>query len=268
MTLGVDPDTVTDFQRDGAVVLRGVFAEWIDLLAAGIERNLAEPSEYFDDNTKESESGRFWDDYCNWQRIVEYERFAYESPVGDIAARLMQSTRVQVFHEHVLVKEPGTSTPTRWHSDNPYYFIDGGQNVSFWIPLDPVRENSLRLIRGSHRWPKDVRPVKWFSGEGFFPHVDDYAPVPDPDADPTTFTVMQWDLDPGDAVAFHYRTVHGARGNESTGRRRVFSFRVVGDDARFISRPGETSPPFPGHGMTDGDPLREDWFPYLTLAGR
>jgi hypothetical protein len=26
---------------------------------------------------------------------------------------------------------------------------------------------------------------------------------------------------------------------------------------------GPTSPPFPGHGMTPGERLREDWFPVL-----
>ena len=41
--------------------------------------------------------------------------------------------------------------------------------------------------------------------------------------------------------------------------------RLVGDDARYVTRPGRTSPPFPEHGMTDGDRLRDDWFP--TLVG-
>jgi len=262
----VEQATVDAFARDGAVCLRGVFNDWVDALAAGVERNLEEPGEYFDDNTNADQTGRFWDDYCNWQRIPQFRQFAYESAVGPIAAALMKSTKVQAFHEHVLVKEPGTSTPTRWHSDNPYYFVDGVQNVSFWIPLDPVRENSLRLIKGSHLWDKDVLPVRWFSGDGFYPNVDGYAPVPDPDAEPDKFEVLRWDLDPGDAIAFHYRTVHGARGNTSSSRRRAFSFRVVGDDARYVSRPGPTSPPFPGHGMVDGDRLRSDWFPTLSLS--
>ena len=29
------------------------------------------------------------------------------------------------------------------------------------------------------------------------------------------------------------------------------------------TRPGRTSPPFPGHEMQDGQILREDWFPVL-----
>ena len=37
----------------------------------------------------------------------------------------------------------------------------------------------------------------------------------------------------------------------------------LGDDARYVERPGRTSPPFPGHDMTPGQRLREDWFPIL-----
>jgi len=70
-------------------------------------------------------------------------------------------------------------------------------------------------------------------------------------------------MEPGDAVAFHYEVLHGARGNTSDTRRRAFSLRLVGDDARYVDRPGPTSPPFPGHDMQPGQKLREDWFPTL-----
>ena len=181
----------------------------------------------------------------------------------------MRSETVQLFHDHVLVKEPGTSTPTPWHSDRPYYFVDGRQTVSFWVPLDPVDQSTtLRLIAGSHRWAKDVLPVRWLSGDDFYPDAGDYLPVPDPDADPESFTVLEWALEPGDAIAFHYGVAHGARGNPGGGRRRAFSLRLVGDDARFVTRPGQTSPPFPDHGMVDGERLREDWFPTLIGAAR
>ena len=45
------------------------------------------------------------------------------------------------------------------------------------------------------------------------PASNDYIPVPDPDAEPGKYKVLEWQMQPGDAVAFHYRTVHGARGN-------------------------------------------------------
>ena len=70
----------------------------------------------------------------------------------------------------------------------------------------------------------------------------------------------------GDAVVFDFRTVHGAAGNTGTGRRRAFSARFLGDDVRYIARPGRTSPPFPGIGLADGERMREDWFPVVWRA--
>ncbi len=262
----LNQDQIDAFQRDGVVLVRGVFKDWVDVLSAGIERNMNEPGPYAAENLKAGESGRFFDDYCNWTRIPEFERVIRESRAAEVAARLMKSRSVQVFHDHVLVKEPGTSKPTPWHQDSPYYFVEGEQTVSFWSPMDPVREASLRCVAGSHKWPKPVLPTRWLSEENFYPDADAYMPVPDPDAEPEKFRVMEWPMEPGDAVAFSYRTLHGARGNNAATRRRAFSLRLLGDDARYVTRPGRTSPPFPGHGMTDGQKLREDWFPTVSRA--
>ncbi|NBE08535.1 phytanoyl-CoA dioxygenase family protein [Paragemmobacter ruber] len=257
----VTDEMVAAYQRDGVVLVKGLFADWVKVLRAGVERNMAEPSAQVMATLKPGEAGRFFDDYCNWTRIGEFEQVIRASGAAAAAARLMGSERVQLFHDHVLVKEPGTTKATPWHTDGPYYFVEGRQTVSFWVPLDPVREASLRCVAGSHLWEKDVLPTRWMSETDFYPEAGDYMPVPDPEAE--GMRVLEWEMEPGDAVAFHYRTLHGARGNTSTTRRRAFSLRLVGDDARYVARPGPTSPPFPGHGMQPGDRLRADWFPYL-----
>jgi ectoine hydroxylase-related dioxygenase (phytanoyl-CoA dioxygenase family) len=259
--INVTDQMVQEFQRDGVVLVKGLWAAWVDQIAAGIQRNMDNPGPSAAENLKPGEPGRFFDDYCNWERIPEFRDVIFHSDVADVAARLMQSQRVQLFHDHVLVKEPGTSKPTPWHQDGPYYFVGGRQTISFWSPVDPVKEASLRCVAGSHRWPREVLPKRWLADTSFYPDPEKYMPVPDPDAE--GMAVREWQMEPGDAVAFDYRTLHGARGNEATTRRRAFSLRLVGDDARVVARPGPTSPPYPGHGMQAGERLREDWFPVL-----
>lgn len=254
-------DHIDAFQRDGVVLIKGLFADHVETLRAGIDRNMAEPGPYAAENLKEGEAGRFFDDYCNWTRIPEFEEVIRTSAAAEVAADLMGSSRVQVFHDHILVKEPGTSKPTPWHQDGPYYFVDGTQNVSFWSPVDPVTEASLRCVAGSHKWEKPVLPTRWLSEENFYPDEDAYMPVPDPDAE--GMEIREWAMEPGDAVAFNFAILHGARGNEAKARRRAFSLRMIGDDARYVERPGRTSPPFPGHDMVAGQVLREDWFPVI-----
>lgn len=257
---------IEDFDRDGAVLLPGLFAGWTDKMAAAIAENMNNPGPYAAENLQAGEAGRFFDDYCNWQRIPELADIMRHSPAPKAAAALMQSAGAQFFHDHILVKEPGTSKPTPWHQDAPYYFVDGTQSVSFWIPIDPVEQATLRVIAGSHKWDKMVLPVRWLAEDDFYADNDDFVPVPDPDANPDDYTILEWPMQPGDAVAFHYRTVHGARGNLAQSRRRALSLRYIGDDARYITRPGPTSPPFPGHDMADGDKLRDDWFPHVWPA--
>ena len=250
------------YARDGAVVVRGVFRDWVDRMAQGVAENMAQPGPYASENAVTQ--GRFFDDYCNWTRIAAFEDVVRNSPAAELAARAMGSQCAQFFHDHVLVKESGTPKPTPWHQDGPYYFVTGEQTVSMWIPLDPVDTASLRLIAGSHRWDRPVRPVSWADNSDFYDGDHDWIEVPDPDSDDDAgHTVLEWAMEPGDAVLFDYRTVHGARGNPQGGRRRALSLRWVGDDARYVERPGRTSPPFPGHDMQTGQRLRTDWFPVI-----
>ena len=257
----VTQSDIDRFQDEGVVVIRGLWTDWVETIRAGIERNLREPGPYAAENLKPGEGGRFFDDYCNWDRIPEFAEVIRKSAVAEVAADLMQSTGVQMFHDHVLIKEPGTTKPTPWHQDGPYYFVEGRQTISFWSPMDPVTEATLRCVAGSHRWEKPVLPTRWLAESSFYPESDAYMPVPDPDAE--GMTVREWAMEPGDAVAFDFLTLHGARGNSTDRRRRAFSLRLVGDDARYVERPGRTSPPYPGHGMQAGQRLREDWFPML-----
>jgi ectoine hydroxylase-related dioxygenase (phytanoyl-CoA dioxygenase family) len=265
MSVSVTQDQIRAYARDGAVLIKGLFADHVEALRNGVARNMADPGPYAAENLLAGEGGRFFDDYCNWTRIGEFEGVIRNSAAAELAAQLMGSDRVQLFHDHVLVKEPGTSKPTPWHQDGPYYFVEGRQSVSFWSPLDPVTDATLRLVAGSHRWPKPVLPTRWLKEDAFFPDDGAYIAVPDPDAD--GMEVLEWAMQPGDAVAFHFGTLHGARGNTSAARRRAFSLRLVGDDARYLERPGPTSPPFPGHGMAAGQKLREDWFPVIWPPG-
>ena len=74
---------------------------------------------------------------------------------------------------------------------------------------------------------------------------------------------MSYDLNLGDVIAFNFATVHGAPGNINNNRRRAFSARFTGDDARYIKRKGEMSPPFPEVKLKNGDVLDCESFPLI-----
>jgi len=265
---GVNDATIDRFLTDGAVVLRGVVdPTWLDLLAEGVEFNRTHPSEWSHWYTSADEAVGFWSDYVTWPEVEQYRRVAFESGLAEVAGALMQSDTVRFFHEHVLVKEPGASEPTPWHHDQPYYCVDGDQNVSMWIALDPVPAGAgPRFIAGSHRWGRQFVPRRFVDHSPYVTDDADYELVPDLDAELHDHRVLSWAVEPGDVIAFHFRTLHDAPANATPTRRRAVSLRWVGDDATFALRPWEHSPPFEQRALREGGPLEDDRFPVVPAS--
>ena len=261
------PTSVRDaFTRDGATVLRGVLTpSEVQLLTRGIEHNLAHPSGLVMVASQPDDPGRFVEDFCTWQDNPAYREIMTGSALPHVAAQLMQSQTVRLYHDHLLVKEPGTRQVTPWHQDQPYYNVAGRQNVSFWIPVDPVPlASTLRFVAGSHAgtWymPRTFRDqqAKWFPDGAL-------AELPDIEADPLRYRQLAWALEPGDAVAFQMLTLHASSGVGPGARRRVFSARYLGDDMRHAVRSWRTSPPFPALAarLADGAVMHDPLFPVV-----
>jgi ectoine hydroxylase-related dioxygenase (phytanoyl-CoA dioxygenase family) len=265
----VAADDVQAYARDGAVVLRGVLnAEELRTLEAGIEHNLAHLSPLALVASEPDDPGRFVEDFCTWPNNPAYQQILCDAALPHIAAQLMQSRAVRLYHDHLLVKEPGTRQPTPWHQDQPYYNVGGAQNVSFWIPVDPVPlASTLRFVAGSHTgtWymPRTFRDqqARWFP-DGTL------AELPPIDAEPDRYKQLAWALEPGDCVAFHMLSLHASSGTGPGSRRRVFSARYLGDDAVHAPRPWRTSPPFRGleERLPDGASMDAPSFPLVWSA--
>ena len=180
----VDDATVRAYQTHGAVLIKNLLtAPQLARLREGIDDNLANPGAFGAVASPDSDPGEFFEDFCNWQRIPAFQDIIFGTAIPRVAARLMGSRTVRLFHDHLcvarhaitcaslaapplrrwltgcappfsrrrLVKEARTVQPTPYHQDQPYYNIEGTQNVSFWLPVDPVpAESSLCFVAGSH----------------------------------------------------------------------------------------------------------------------
>jgi len=250
------------FALDGAVVLRGLLtAGQIETLRNGIDANLAQPSANAKIANQADDPGHFIEDFCNWQSNAAYRETIFHSDLPRAAAELMGSRTARLHHDHMLTKEAGTRQRTPWHQDQPYYNIDGRQNISFWIPVDPVsRASTLEFVAGSHLGPW-LMPRSFMTNQAKWFPEGTLADLPDIEADRAAHRILAWELEPGDAVAFHMLTLHGSGGSET--RRRVFSVRFVGDDATHAPRAWTTSPEFPGLAdqLPQGVPFEGPLFP-------
>ena len=278
----VTADDVETYQRDGVVLLRQMFSpEWIELLNAGLDVNLARPT----DNARiwdRDAAGRtmFWDNQA-WLGIDEYRTFVFQSPAADIAAALMGSTEINFFFDAVFVRSAGSQFETPWHQDEPYWSVDGYDTCTIWMPLVPVaKKNSLAFVPGTHR-NKSV--FHQFNFGELNPdekdRVDqvDFSPVadtslPDINADPDAHGVVSWAMEPGDCVVFNGRTLHGGSGRlDSEVELRVFTSKWLGDDVRIMFREHGMDPDhseiMTRYGLQPGDRPGTDLCPRITRLG-
>ncbi|MFT5503531.1 MAG: hypothetical protein ACI845_002429 [Gammaproteobacteria bacterium] len=67
----LDQHTVQQFQSEGVTVLRGLFSDWVEVLREGVAANMAEPNPTARIYRGEEGGGRFFVDYCSWNRIPQ-----------------------------------------------------------------------------------------------------------------------------------------------------------------------------------------------------
>jgi len=265
----VTEQDIERFEYHGAVCMRQVFdVGWLKQLGEGIDKNFSSPGPDSTVYTSEGAPGAFYDDYCNWRRFPEYESFVLNSPAAEIAGRLTRSSTARIYHEHVLIKEPGTQEVTPWHHDLPYYGVDGDQLCSIWLPLDPVPQSACpEFLSGSHNSGVLYYPRLFVDHTDYAHGVEGFHTIADIDSNRDDYDILSWQLEPGDCIVFHMRTVHGAPGTVGQrDRRRGFSTRWLGDDARFAVRPWKTSPPYPEVKLEAGDPMEHSSFPVVWRA--
>lgn len=264
---------INEYKRNGAVCIRKLLTNSeIDLLRKGIDENLANPSHRFKIASRPDDTGLFVEDFCTWEINSYYKQFIYETPCAAIAGLLMESSISRLYHDHLLVKEANTQRTTPWHQDQPYYNITGNQTCSFWIPIDPVsRSSTLEFVAGSHREGHWYMPRSFTNLEAKWFPEGTLEEIPNIEDNREAFPIIGWPLEPGDVVAFHMLTLHGAKGilpNE--GRRRVYSLRFLGDDVRHSPRAWPTSPDFSdiAHEIKSGAPMDHPRFPIIWQSSQ
>ena len=262
MSLKISNSDIENYKKDGAILIKGLLNNLeVKILQEGIDCNMANPSSLSKIASSKNDPGWFFEDFCTWKKNKAYQRIIFKSHISKVAARLMCSKQVRLYHDHILVKKSGTEQMTPWHQDQPYYNIAGQQSVSFWIPVDPVpHESSLNFVSGSHKG-------KWFLPRTFLDKEAKWFPVgsleepPDISNNLSKYKILSWEMEPGDALAFHMLTLHSGAGSKNL--RRVFSVRFLGDDIRHAPRNWKTSPEFPklSNDLPVGVPMEHKLFP-------
>ncbi|MEM7425121.1 MAG: phytanoyl-CoA dioxygenase family protein [Pseudomonadota bacterium] len=257
-------DLVAEFEANGVVKLPSVLSgKILDDAVTAAEEMLAAEAQLVEQNQYFKRLGL-------WRRIPAFSTVAIENGLAGRAAALLRSEKINILYDQLFVKEPGNRAPTPWHNDLPYWPLTGAQVVTLWIAFDEIglENGGLEFFAGSHKWQRHYRPFDttddgrvarlFYAGE-----EDTYDELLDFEAERGRHTMLSWDLKPGDAVAFHALTVHGAPGNPLLDRpRRGYAIRYAGDDIRY--RQGSAwNKDLMSDELGHGDPLDSDRFPVV-----
>jgi hypothetical protein len=215
------------------------------------------------DNT-EAAKGSFLLDSGIAARLRDFRRFCIAGAVPEIAGALLDSDKVNFFGDQIFVKEPQTRERTAFHQDATYFEIEGDQCCVMWIPVDPVTLEGgvMQYVRGSHRDGKLYQP-NVFVSQTPLPGAEG-EPLPDIEGHMQDHDIVHFDVEPGDVIVHHYRTIHGAGGNHTRYQvRRAASLRYCGDDIRFCTRPWAPRQLHHTRRLKDGEPLGGPDFPVV-----
>ncbi len=253
-------DLQADYQRDGVVMIpKAINQHWQDTLCEAIETQVAKSIRYFANRNMRTEPGGFRD-------------FCLQSGIGKLVAELGGSPFTSLVFDQMFVKEAGTKTQTGWHTDQPYWPIDGAI-MTTWIALDYVDADNgaLEFIPGSHSWGKKYRPFLTDEVGAFkeYQKTGDpqYCDMPDFEAERDQHKIVSYDMEPGDLLAFDGYIVHSARGNRtSTRRRRGYAVRFATEGAVYKPDQG-VAPWLEDETLAAGDRFASAKFPVIYQSG-
>ena len=260
----ITPTEIEQYHEAGALRVRGLLdPSWIEQIERAVVRVMTAPSPISAVFSKPEEgfhmeAGLFVSD-------ADIQAVVLRSPLARIAQAFMGSSNVHFFYDQMFCKQAGSQYPTPWHHDITFWPVRGEQIISIWIPLDPVTRASsgLEYVRGSHRWNNQFRAVSpMYNAQLVDPAHEE---MPDIDTHREDYDLVSWPMEPGDALVFHPRTVHGSSANTDLKQpRRAIAFRFLGDDVSYCPTPHTM--PFPAEGLNHGDPIAEPSFEHL-IAG-
>lgn len=222
-------------ERDGYVIARGLTPDamrrrMLEVTLDGVAR-LVDPIEYEADlhypgapPSKDAAGGRTVRrlKQAHARDYVFTEWLTHAPLVGRLRQLLGTDLVCPLAHHNcVMSKEPRFSSDTGWHQDIRYWSFERPELVTVWLALGRERKENgcLQVIPGSHRMTFDAAR---FDADVFF--RDDPA-----ENRALIDRAVHVELEPGDVLFFHCRTLHSATRNHTpqTKYSVVFTFRAA-----------------------------------------
>ena len=258
--------------QGAAYVEAGLGAQALSLAQAAYDWSLANPGPGAALLPNKA-GGEFYQDLANPNSFAAYDRLIHHPDITNLVRNAFQGNSGWFMYEQVFKKHGGETRRTPWHQDTPYLPVSGQDLVVIWISFDEVDDDAaLEFVAGSHLG-------QIFDGSRFDSNDDtaplynhpEYQRLPDIEGNRSSYEIISWSSNPGDAVLFHPSTLHGGAATQADVTRRTLSLRFFGEDAVIARRPGAkvANPDKNSHplnqvrGLESGSPFRHPEFPKI-----
>lgn len=213
---------IADFHQSGFIIERGLAdgdlcKQMVDVIMASINPPLA-PLEFETDvQYPGSPKDRLSPGGNTPRRLLHaytrdpvFRQWATSDAISGRVKQLLQTQHIALSQNHhncVMTKHPGFSSSTLWHQDMRYWLFDNPDLISVWMALGSENKlnGGMRLIPGSHQQHLERGR---FDGALFL--RQDL-----PENQTLIDTSVSADLEQGDVLFFHSRTLHAAGQNQS-----------------------------------------------------
>ena len=149
------PEQIGFYAENGYVKLKHVFSrELLDHFRAIISDRVAELSAgAVPLDQRNTYSKAFLQIMNLWTKSDAIREFVFGKRLARIAAELMGTTGVRLYHDQALYKEAGGGI-TPWHADQYYWPVSSEKTITAWVPLQdtPLEMGPLAFCEKSHRF--------------------------------------------------------------------------------------------------------------------
>ena len=151
----VTPEQIDFYAEKGYVKLKNVFSsELLKYFDSVISERVAELSADAAPFDQRNTYGKAFLQVMNlWTQSEEVREFVFGKRLARMAAQLMGTTGVRLYHDQALYKEAGGGI-TPWHADQYYWPVSSDKTITAWVPLQntPLPMGPLAFCEKSHRF--------------------------------------------------------------------------------------------------------------------
>ncbi len=221
------------FKTHGAIVVRGLLGAYIDAIHRDIEATVGQSLALLDQASAIPEGWRTPnntlfipapDNYdrdrqimvlgLNYHTSAAFFHSAFHSPTLDIVEAILGSNIELYGTGQCLYKEPVGGHPKHLHQDSAYFQhrYEGPVGVLTYVVSTDLNNGALHVVPASHKL-------------GQLDHIDTFSHLGLDNGEWPWERALAIPGQPGDAIFFHVKTVHGSQQNHSDKPRPVFIHR-------------------------------------------